>query len=84
MLLELRERSMCDEPHHGDAAFKRHESKIYCKAILDMLLKDKTNIDRFLTGEFDIGFADHERDKKGKLIKCRAYFARKVIKYEEV
>lgn len=33
---------------------------------------------------YEIRFTDHERNKKGKLINCRAYFAKKVIKYEEI
>lgn len=84
MLLRLRGRGFCEEPHNGDLIFKKGEYRIYVKAILDLLQSDKLNIDRFLTGEYDIGFTDHERDKKGKLIKCRAYFARKVVKYEGI
>lgn len=84
MLLRLREGFLCEEPHPGDARKVTAEDKIYNKAVLDLIMADKRNIDRFLTQQNEIRFTDRERDKKGKLIKCRAYFARKVVKYEEI
>lgn len=83
MLLRLREASLCDEPHKV-GYLQRKEDKIYNKAKLDLIMADKRNVDRFLLGDFEIRYTDHERDRKGKLIKCRAYFARKVVKYEEI
>lgn len=81
MLLRLREHGLCDEPHDYRVS---KEDKITNKAILDLLLSSKENVDRFLMEKYEIRLTDHERDKKGKLIKCRAYFARKVVKYKEV
>lgn len=84
MLLRLRENFLCEEPHNVE--FKiRKEDKIYNKAILDLIMDSKDNVDRFLSQNYDeIRFTDHVRDKKGKLIKCRAYFAKRVITLVEM
>lgn len=84
MLLRLREHLLCEEPHPGLQFKPKPEDKIYNKAILDLIVSSKDNVDRFLMEEYEIRFTDHERDKKGRLVKCRAYFAKKVVKYEEV
>lgn len=84
MLLRLREHSLCEEPHPGNVNKVTKEDKIINKAILDLIMSSKENVDRFLMGEYEIRLTDHERDKKGRLVKCRAYFAQKVIKYKEV
>lgn len=84
MLLRLREHLLCEEPHPGDARKVTAEDKVINKATLDLILSSKENVDRFLMEEYEIHITDHEKDKKGKLVKCRAYFARKVIKYEEI
>lgn len=81
MLVMLRKHCLCDEPHYEST---RAQDKIYNKAILDLIVKSKANIDYFLMEKYGISFTDHERDKKGKLVKCRAYFSRKVVKYDEV
>lgn len=84
MLLRLRDHFLCEEPHPGDARKVTAEDKVMNKAILDLILSSKENVDRFLMEQYEIRLTDHERDKKGKLTKCRAYFARKVVKYEEI
>lgn len=91
MLLRLRDAHLTLEEHITGGNHKTKdklkvtsELKICNKAIFDLLLKDKLNIERFLEGGYTIGFTDPERDKKGKLVKCRAYFAKKVVKYEEI
>ena len=84
MLLRLRECFLCDEPHPNVQYRRSKEDKIYNKALLDLILSSKGNVSRFLSGDYEIRYTDHERDKKGKLIKCRAFFARKVTKYEEI
>lgn len=84
MLLRLREHFLCEEPHPHEARKVTAEDKVINKAILDLILSSKESVDRFLMEEYEIRLTDHQRDKKGKLIKCRAYFARKVIKYEEI
>lgn len=81
MLLRLREHGLCNEPHDFKTS---KDDAVINKAILDLILSSKENVDRFLMEQYEIRFTDHERDKKGKLVKCRAYFARKVVKYEEI
>lgn len=84
MLLRLRDHRLCDEPK-PKGWIKDKDSQIYNKAILDLILYDHDATDRFLMHDYDeIRFTDHERNKKGKLIKCRAYFARRVIGYKEI
>lgn len=81
MLLRLRQHGLCNEPHD----FKTTKEDVVAhKATLDLIMSSKENVDRFLMEEYEIRLTDHEKDKKGKLVKCRAYFARKVVKYEEI
>lgn len=47
--------------------------KVTRTAIIQLMLDDKTNIDRFLN-EDEIVFYDWGKDKKGKPIKCKAKF----------
>lgn len=91
MLLRLRDNQMTIEEHITGGNHKTKDKlritsdmKVMNKAVFDLILKDKLNTQRFLEDGYTINFTDHERDKKGKLTKCRAYFARKVVKYEEI
>ena len=52
---------------------KRSEDRVYTKAIFTLLSSDLKNIQEYLLGT-NIGFRNHLRDKKGKLISCEAYF----------
>ena len=52
---------------------KRSEDRVYTKAIVSLLASDLKNIQEYLLGT-NIGFRNHIRDKKGKLISCEAYF----------
>ena len=52
---------------------KRSEERVYTKAIVSLLASDLKNIQEYLLGT-NIGFRNHVRDKKGKLISCEAYF----------
>ena len=52
---------------------KRSEDKVYTKAIVNLLISDLRNVQEYLF-ETNIGFRNHVRDKKGKLISCEAYF----------
>ena len=82
MLRLLRDNSLCEEPHNAKTT---KDEKIYNKAILDLIMDNKDNVDTFLSQDYDeIRFADHERDKSGKLKKCRAYFAKRVTKIVEI
>lgn len=80
MLLKLRDWGLCDEPHKD----KQKEGQIYNKSILDLIMNSTLNLERFVGEEYEIRFTDHERDKKGKLKSCRAYFAKKTTKYIEI
>lgn len=52
---------------------KRSEDRVYTKAIVNLLESDLKNVQEYLLGT-NIGFRNHIRDKKGKLISCEAYF----------
>ena len=52
---------------------KRAEDRLYTKAIVNLLISDLRNVQEYLLGT-NIGFRNHVRDKKGKLISCEAYF----------
>ena len=52
---------------------KRSEDIVYTKAIVDLLAIDLRNVQEYLLGT-NIGFRNHVRDKKGKLVSCEAYF----------
>ena len=52
---------------------KRSEDMVYTKAIVNLLAIDLRNIQEYFL-EKNIGFRNHVRDKKGKLLSCEAYF----------
>ena len=52
---------------------KRSEDIVYTKAIVNLLASDLKNVQEYFLGT-NIGFRNHVRDKKGKLIRCEAYF----------
>ena len=54
---------------------KRSEDIVYTKAIVNLLAIDLRNVQEYLLGT-NIGFRNHIRDKKGKLVSCEAYFVR--------
>ena len=54
---------------------KRSEDSVYTKAIVNLLISDFINVQEYLLGT-NIGFRNHVRDKKGKLVSCEAYFLR--------
>lgn len=54
---------------------KRSEDMVYTKAIVNLLIIDLINVQEYLLGT-NIGFRNHVRDKKGKLVSCEAYFVR--------
>lgn len=60
------------------------EDKVYMAASLELATKSKDNARRFLEREYDVRYRNHEKDKKGKVVKCEAYFAKCVTRYEEV
>ena len=52
---------------------KRSEDMVYTKAFVNLLISDLRNVQEYLLGT-NIGFRNHLRDKKGKLVSCEAYF----------
>ena len=52
---------------------KRSEDIVYTKAIVNLLASDLRNVHEYFLGT-NIGFRNHVRDKKGKLVSCEAYF----------
>ena len=55
---------------------KRYEEMVYTKAIVNLLISDLRNVQEYLIGT-NIGYRNHVRDKKGKLVSCEAYFVQK-------
>ena len=49
------------------------DSKVYHDAIVRLILDNLDNTQKFLMKN-PIGYRNHVRDKKGKLIGCEAYF----------
>lgn len=47
---------------------------VYTKAELDLITRDKANMQKFLEGCHRIGFRNHVRNAKGKLMSCEAYW----------
>ena len=54
---------------------KRYEERVYTKAIVNLLISDLRNVQEYLIGT-NIGFRNHVRGNKGKLISCEAYFVK--------
>ena len=69
MLIKLYEENMIIMP----VGVKRSEDRVYTKAIVNLLISDLRNFQEYLIGT-NIGFRNHVRDKKGKLMSCEAYF----------
>ena len=55
---------------------KRSEDMVYTKAIVSLLASDLRNVQEYLLGT-NIGFRNHIRDKKGKLVSCEAYVVKR-------
>lgn len=53
-------------------AVKDKDAGVYMKAIVDFALTDKRNCELFMAGE-RLRFRNHERNKKGRLVRCEAY-----------
>lgn len=60
------------------------EDRVYMEAVFDLVTKRKDNARRLLEGEYEVRFRNHEKDKRGKVVKCEAYFAKRVTTYKEV
>lgn len=69
MLIKLYE----DDKMILQVGVKRSEERVYTKSIVTLLTSDLRNVQEYLLG-INIGFRNHVRDKKGKLVSCEAYF----------
>lgn len=49
------------------------DEKIYLKAEYDLIMSDLGNTDKWIQG-YRIGYRNYQKDKKGELISCEAYF----------
>ncbi len=52
------------------------DDAIYAKAEMDLILSSKDATHQFLCGDLRFHYRGHERDKKGRLVKVEAYFAK--------
>lgn len=52
------------------------DGEVYAKATIDMVLKSIDNMILYLY-ENEYRYRNHEHDKKGKVVKCEAYFIHK-------
>ena len=50
------------------------EEQVYVDAELNMILSSVDNVRHFLCGDCRIHYQNHQRDKKGNLIKVDAYY----------
>lgn len=48
---------------------------VYTKAEMMLVLSSLRATDLFLSGECEVRYRGHVRDRKGKLVECEAYFA---------
>ena len=55
---------------------KRKDDEVYTTAEMDLILSSKDATRHFLCGDLRIHYRGHERDKKGRLVKVEAYFAK--------
>lgn len=86
ILMKLRDHGLIEEARAKNGIpHAKGDDLIYNKAIIDLLFDSKDNVDRFLSEDYsEIRFTDYQHDKKGKLTKCRAYFAKRVTIYKEI
>lgn len=54
-------------------ADRTQDARIYGKAVIDLLLHDKNNIERLLC-YCPVRFRNHKRNRKGRLVSAEAYF----------
>ena len=63
---------------------KEKDGAIYDKAVIELIMSSPVNMDRFLNQEYSIRYTEHQRDKKGKLIECKAVFVERVTTYKTI
>lgn len=60
------------------------DKAVYTDAIHKLITSDLRYTGMFLAGGYTICYRNHQRDKKGKLVSCEAFFADKVEVYRDV
>ena len=60
------------------------DEKVYKKAECDLCMSCMDACYDYHVGTYRIGYKDHVRDKKGKLVKCTAYFFKKTTVKTEI
>jgi hypothetical protein len=60
------------------------EEKLYRDVALELITRDKRSMQLYMDEFYEMRFRNHQRNAKGKLISCEAYFADKRVMYEEV
>lgn len=61
------------EAYYISNGLRGKEEKVYVDAELDLIGRSVDDVREFLTGR-KIAYRDWKRDKKGKLVKCEAYW----------
>ena len=56
-----------------NGTYDYNDEDVYLKAELELIEASLENAEKFLSGS-PIGYRNHERNKRGKLVKCEAYF----------
>lgn len=54
---------------------RSREEQVYIDAELRLILSSVDNVRHFLCGDLRIHYRNWQRDKKGNLTRCEAYFA---------
>lgn len=62
----------------------RGKEAVYNRAVVELATSSLRNTDLFLSKEYQIHFRNHVSNKKGKCVKCEAYFAKQVTTNMEV
>lgn len=68
---------------HFPQIFKGREA-VYNKAEFELAISSLKAVDLFISDEHEIHFRNHINDKKGKCVKCEAYFADRVTVSKEI
>lgn len=62
----------------------KSEEAVYSRAVFKLITSDIRYTALFLSGDHNIGYRNHKRDKRGKLESVEAYFAEQKVVYKEV
>lgn len=76
----LLERLLADISTHSLplSGFSGKDGKVYDAAIVALIRSDLKHLDMYLSGDHQISFRNHQKDKKGRLTSVEAYFTHRV------